>query len=61
MAAAGSSARLGLVTKEAFKKFVKTGSGHLADKAKREEYAKLMANKKPRQPKPTGFTETKAN
>ena len=49
------------MTKETFKKFIKTGSGHLADKAKREEYAKLMANKPPRRPKPTGFTETKAN
>ena len=49
------------MTKEDFKRAIRAGSGHLADKAKLEEYAKLMAKEKPRQPEPTGFTETKAN
>ena len=59
LAAVGSSARLVLVKKD-FKRMIRAGSGQLATEAKLEEYAKLMANKNPRQPKPTGFTETKA-
>ena len=49
------------MTKEDFKRAIRAGSGHLADKAKLEEYAKLMAIKKPRQPRPTGSPETKVN
>ena len=31
------------MTKEDFKRAIRAGSGHLADKAKLEEYAELMA------------------
>ena len=44
-----------------FKRAIRAGSGHLTDKAKLEEYANLMANKTPRQPKLTGSPETKVN
>jgi|TARA_B110000116_G_C16403491_1_gene388545 hypothetical protein len=33
------------MTKEDFKRAIRAGSGHLADKAKLEEYAELMAKK----------------
>ena len=39
--------KIGLVMgKEAFNKIVRRGAGHLADKAKREEYERLMRQKK---------------
>ena len=38
---------IGLVrSKEGFNKIVKRGAGHLADKAKRKEYQRLMRQKK---------------
>ena len=39
--------KIGLVMgKEAFNKIVRRGAGHLADKARREEYERLMRQKK---------------
>ena len=35
-----------MVGKEGFNKIVKRGAGHVADKAKREEYERLMREKK---------------
>ena len=35
-----------VVGKEGFNKIVKRGAGHVADKAKREEYERLMRDKK---------------
>ena len=35
-----------VVGKEGFNKIVKRGAGHLANKAKREEYERLMRQKK---------------
>ena len=35
-----------VVGKEAFNKIVRRGAGHLADKARREEYDRLMRQKK---------------
>ena len=35
-----------MVSKEGFNKIVKRGAGRLADKAKREEYERLMRQKK---------------
>jgi len=35
-----------VVGKEAFNKIVRRGAGHLADKARREEYERLMRQKK---------------
>jgi hypothetical protein len=49
------------VNKGDFKQPIKAGSGQLAAEAKREEYQRLMAKRKPRQPKLTGPPETKAN
>ena len=43
----GLRGKIGLVMgKEGFNKIVKRGAGHLADKAKREEYQRLMRQKK---------------
>ena len=48
---------IGLVRgKEGFNKIVKRGAGHLADKAKREEYERLMRQKKNKTP-PTAADE----
>ena len=41
--------------KKDFKRMIRAGSGLLANEAKLEEYAKLMANKNPRQPKLMGL------
>ena len=42
-----SAGEIGLVMgKEAFNKIVRRGAGHLADKARREEYERLMRQKK---------------
>ena len=54
----GSRARLVLVNKEGFKKFVMAGSGHLADKAKRDEYERLMREKKTKPPEPDRYDAT---
>ena len=44
------------VGKEGFNKIVKRGAGHVADKAKREEYERLMRQKKTKPPKPDDYT-----
>ncbi len=47
----GLRGKIGLVMgKEAFNKIVKRGAGHLADKAKREKYERLMRQKKKKTP-----------
>ena len=45
-----------VVGKEGFNKIVKCGAGHVADKAKREEYERLMRQKKTKPPKPDDYT-----
>ena len=49
------------VNKENFKQTIKAGSGQLAAEAKREEYQRLMAKRKPRQPKLTGVPNLSLN
>ena len=44
-----------VVGKEGFNKIVKCGAGHVAEKAKREEYERLMRQKKTKPPKPDGY------
>ena len=46
-----------VVGKEGFNKIVKRGAGHVADKAKREEYERLMRQKKTKPPKPDDYDE----
>tara|TARA_Y100001934_G_scaffold203226_1_gene239557 strand:- start:331 stop:501 length:171 start_codon:yes stop_codon:yes gene_type:complete len=45
------------MTKEDFKQVIRAGSGHLADKAKLEEYERLMRLKKAKPPKPDDYDE----
>ena len=41
--------------KEGFNKIVRDGAGQLADKAKQEEYERLMRQKKTKPPKPDDY------
>ena len=46
------------MTKEDFKRAIRAGSGHLADKAKLEEYERLILEKKTKPPEPDHYDAT---